>query len=330
MRILLSANHRYPAGGQVGTGLQPTSRSLGGSAFIHDWLAKGLAELGHEVLYLLPKGSDCPLPRGIQLVSKVVDDVDILHYYNSNWINEAECIARARSAAKPWVVTCHADPGASARPVPENWIFVSRTLAGCYNSTRYVMNGIDPEGYIYSESKEDYFLFISNLGAAIDKGLLWALRLSSELGFPLIVAGSDSTLKNMVRFAQICGQHGARFVGDVRGLQKAELFAGARALLFPTKLNEAAALVIIEALMSGTPVIASKNGACPEMVSAETGFTCETRDEWDHAIERVGDISPLACRTKALRDYHYRRMAADYAKEYEAAVGSAVEERPFT
>ena len=43
-------------------------------------------------------------------------------------------------------------------------------------------------------------------------------------------------------------------VGDVRGIQKARLFAGAKALLFPTRLNEAFGLVIAEALMSGTPV----------------------------------------------------------------------------
>ncbi len=321
MRILLTAKHRYPAGGRTSTGLQHTPRSVGGSAFVHDWLAKGLAELGHEVLYYLPKGADCPLPQGVRLVSEPVDDINILHYYNTHWINGDPSIARATELSKPWVVTCHADPGPEARPIPPNWIFVSRTLAHCYESTRYVMNGIDPSECIYSETKDDYFLFVSNLGQALDKGLLWALQLASEGGFPLVVAGSDDKPESMVRFAALCRKYGARFVGDVRGTEKAELFAGARALLFPTTLNEAFGLVIIEALMSGSPVIASKNGACPEVISPDIGYTCTDREEWIHAIEHIGEIAPQACRNKALRDYHYHRMAADYVREYEAAVG---------
>ena len=113
-----------------------------------------------------------------------------------------------------------------------------------------------------------------------------------------------------------CQQAGTEFVGDVRGTRKAELFAGARALLFPTQLNEAFGLVIAEALMSGTPVIASRSRGLPELVTPDVGFICETRDDYLRAIDRIGDIRPEACRARAMAEFHYLRMARDYVREY--------------
>jgi hypothetical protein len=34
------------------------------------------------------------------------------------------------------------------------------------------------------------------------------------------------------------------------------------------------------------------------------------------AINKIATISPRACREKAMTDYHYLRMAADYVAEY--------------
>jgi glycosyltransferase involved in cell wall biosynthesis len=98
------------------------------------------------------------------------------------------------------------------------------------------------------------------------------------------------------------------------------LLAGARAFLFPTKVDEAFGLGMAEALMSGTPVICSDRGACPEIVSPEVGFVCARPQDYIAAIERISEISPAACRAKALKDYHYLRMARDYVKEYEQEI----------
>ena len=49
MRLLLSSTHRYPAFGDVGSGLHPKLFPSGSGFHIHDLLVKGLAELGHEV-----------------------------------------------------------------------------------------------------------------------------------------------------------------------------------------------------------------------------------------------------------------------------------------
>ena len=70
MRILLSSDHQYPSFREVGVGRRPLPIPSGSSQHIHDLIAKGLAELGHEVLYWLPKGTHQALPPGVTLVTE--------------------------------------------------------------------------------------------------------------------------------------------------------------------------------------------------------------------------------------------------------------------
>ena len=69
--------------------------------------------------------------------------------------------------------------------------------------------------------------------------------------------------------------------------------------------------------MSGTPVICSDKGACPELITPDVGFVCRTDRDYVAALRNVVNISPRACREKAMREFHYKRMAADYVSEYE-------------
>src|SRR5438093_13137299 len=113
----------------------------------------------------------------------------------------------------------------------------------------------------------------------------------------------------------MCRSVNATYVGEVKCREKAELLAGAKAFLFPTKVEEAFGLGMVEALMSGTPVICSDKGACPEIISPDVGFVCRDDSEYLAAIEHISDISPQACRDKAMRDYHYLKMTANYIAE---------------
>ena len=82
MRVLLSSIHQYPAASSIGVGLNPKPFPSGSAFSIHDLLAKGLAELGHDVIYLLPKGASKPLPAGVTLVSEPRHDVDRHSYHH--------------------------------------------------------------------------------------------------------------------------------------------------------------------------------------------------------------------------------------------------------
>jgi glycosyltransferase involved in cell wall biosynthesis len=310
MRILLHSDHFYPSDNGLGTGRSLRYEPSGAPQQVHDLLARGLAELGHEVSYLV-KGAERPLPPGVTLALAPSTDVDIAHNIDVNGF--------------PWVLTQHRMR--DAETAPENWIFVSRSLASLYGSSRFVRNGLDPESYTYSETKEDYVLFLASMqGNATRhkyqaKGLHIALELASDLGFKLVVAGTAKDEEILQIVTDMCNRANVSFLGDVRGQAKAELIAGARALLFPTQMHEGLPLVLIEALMSGTPVITSDFGPCPEVVTEDVGFVCRNKDEFASAIREAGHIRPRKCREKALADYHYLGMARGYLREYEQEIG---------
>jgi glycosyltransferase involved in cell wall biosynthesis len=320
MRILLSGPHRYPSDDGIGVGLRPKLFASGSAYKLQDLIARGLGELGHTVFYLPQKGAARPLPREVTLVDGSIPRVDILHSVNF----EDDHIARyIETLHTPWVTTCHADVrlnGRSRRVAARNWIFVSRALARLHGRKRYVLNGLDPAEYTYSETKDDYILFLSSMHRAIGKGLDLALSLARKKGFHLVVAGTALTDQDIQVVAKLCEGVGAKYLGDVRGSQKAELLAGAKALLFPSRLEEGFGLSMVEALMSGTPVICSDNGACPEVISRDVGFLCSSYEDYLDALDRLDEVEPRACREKAVNEFHYLRMAREYAKEYEKEV----------
>ncbi len=307
MRVYLSSNHHYPAK-VTGTASQHTT----------DLLARGLGELGHDVFYDLRQNELlAPLPDCVTKVTERRFDTDILQPQDVSVFDSFD------SRGKPWIRTVQAPFGNHdfSGLSKKNWIFVSRAHAHSYGCNRHVHNSIDPADFIYSETKDDYFIFlVCGLERAVLKGLGLALLLVQELGIKLVVAGSSKDKFYQRQFAAMCQEQGIDFVGEVRGPKKAELIARAKALLAPTLINEPFGLVIAEALISGTPVICSDRGSFPELVSPDVGFICRRFHEYIAAVEMLEKIDPKACREKAMQDFHYLRMAANYIKEYEIEI----------
>ncbi len=306
MRIYLSSGHQYPG------------RIHGVAAHaVHDWLAKGLGALGHEVFYHLPERPEEPLPEGVTWCNRIPKETDLVHINHGpeDYIPDS---------GHPWVRIVHHHllvRGPRRRQYMPNWIYVSKAQAELYGSLRYVHNGIDPQEFIYSGSKDDYFLFMfGGLSRAQEKGLSIALAVAKKTGIELRIAAAGGSARARRAFAAMCRAQGVVPVGEVRGRQKAELFAGARALLVPTQIPESFGLVLVEALMSGTPVIGSDNGAIPELIDSRVGFVCRDEADYIKAILNIDRIDPAACRSLAVDRFHYLRMARDYVREYETEI----------
>lgn len=317
MRILMDSNHRYPAYRVVGSGRHPTEFPSGSGGHIQDLLARGLAELGHEVHYLLRRGSDAPLPDGVRLVTEPPADVDI---YQSVAKIDVDVAVRDLVLRRglPRILSCHLDRRQPGEPSPagDDWVFVSRSLARTYGKERYVLNGIDPADCTFSAVKEDFLLFMADVRRMPSKGLDIAVAVARRAGLRLVVAGTASTYDEIDHIAAVCRDAGAEYVGDIRGTAKAERLAAARALILPSRANEGCPLTLIEALMSGTPVIASTAGGIPEVVAADTGILCVSEEDYVRAVDRLGEISPQRCRDYAIERFHYLRMARDYEREF--------------
>jgi len=192
------------------------------------------------------------------------------------------------------------------------------------SKVQVVHHGIKAERFIYQEEKKDHYLFFSVIGAY--KGAFDALKLAKETGVKIVFAGRDGDATEAVKNS---GLPNVTYVGEVSNEKRAELMSQAKALIFPTgafgKADwlEVFGFVQLEALASGTPVIASSNGACPEIIEdRKTGFVCKNYEEMKQTIKenRVEEINPKVCRASAQNEFSAERMANDYVKLYKRIV----------
>src|SRR5690606_12917686 len=110
-----------------------------------------------------------------------------------------------------------------------------------------------------------------------------------------------------------------RFVGRVGGARKRELFAGARCVLIPSRVAETSSLVAMEALASGTPVVAYRAGALAELVEhGVTGYLVDGVDEMAGAARASAELDRAACRRAAERRFSAASMIDTYLALYAA------------
>jgi glycosyltransferase involved in cell wall biosynthesis len=168
------------------------------------------------------------------------------------------------------------------------------------------------------ETKEDYLLWVGRMTPG--KGPHRAIEAARLAGRPLVLAGVVQP-RQQAFFEREVAPHidgrAVRFVGEVTGAQKRSLFAGASGLLMPIRWQEPFGMVMIEALASGTPVIAFAEGAAPELIVAgETGFIVADEMAMAAAVPRLVDISPRDCRAWVIDHCDVDAVAAAYESAY--------------
>lgn len=121
--------------------------------------------------------------------------------------------------------------------------------------------------------KRDYYFYISRLG--LQKHPELAVAACNKLGLQLKVAGIGQMLENLKSMAGST----IEFLGAVDDHQLAELYAGARALLYPVE-DEDFGIVPVEAMAAGTPVIAHNSGGPKETIKiGKTGILFDELSE---------------------------------------------------
>lgn len=298
-------------------------RDYGGVERVVLWLAKGLKELGHEVSVAALAGSY--LPDGVKLAPVEPGRVSALDFARANG-GGADVVhfmappepGAASALGCPWLLTVHGN-GKPGETFPPNAVFLSADHAARHGSKIFVHNGIDPAEYVFSKDKSDEFLFLSKTSWSV-KNLRGAVAMCRRAGVKLAIAGGHRPL--MLRIEALLNPR-LRWLGPVAGAAKAVALARARALVFPVKWNEPFGLVVAEALMSGTPVIASRRGSLPGLLSDDVGLLLDPDDEeaWVGALREGLRHDPVRCREYAMEKFHYKRMAREYAALYEKIQG---------
>jgi len=164
-----------------------------------------------------------------------------------------------------------------------------------------------------------YLAFVGRLTR--EKGPEAAIRIAKAAGKPLLMAAKVPRAESRYykeHLQPLVDGEQVKLVGELNDAGKADLLKGASALLFPIDWPEPFGLVMIEAMASGTPVIAFRRGSVPEVIEeGVTGFIVDNEEEAVAAVARVPELDRRLVRATFERRFSARRMAEDYLRFYE-------------
>ena len=184
-----------------------------------------------------------------------------------------------------------------------------------------IPNYFELENFPFSEEKDDYYLFMGRMIRR--KGPDIAADITRKIGAKLIMAGQggdpipgggvilDRGAKDRM---EIHGDH-IELVGHADVPTRAKLMSRAKALIAPTTYLEPFGGVTIEALLCGTPVIATDFGAFPENIRhGIDGYRMRTIGEGVWAAKNVDSLN----RVKIAQDARARFSTDAIKYQYEA------------
>ena len=207
-----------------------------------------------------------------------------------------------------------------------------------------VYNAIELDLFPFVEKKKDYYITLARFTpekgqhiaakfaakyrkrlhmAGTVAGIDTKRKLFLELSNPLskyrqnkeFVYYSDKVLQYVLRYPKI------NFMGNIGGTKKYEFIGKAKALLFPIQWEEPFGMAVIEALACGTPVVAMRRGAMPEIIQhGVNGFLADTEQEFFDYANRVDEINPADCRRSVEEKFSATVMAQAYIDRYNQVI----------
>ena len=183
-------------------------------------------------------------------------------------------------------------------------------------------NALDLDAYPVHTERGEYLLFLGRMSA--DKGCHRAIEVATEVGVPLKIAGKMREPAEREYFETYVAPHlgeGVEYLGETSHGKKVALLQNARATLFPIDWEEPFGLVMIESMACGTPVIATRWGAVPEVIEeGRSGVIVDDYHEMAGALADADRLEPLECRRYAEERFSAGRMVRDYESAYEAVL----------
>lgn len=300
----------------VNNGIIPVHLYGGTERVIWD-LGKELTKMGHEVSFLVKKGSYCDFASVIHInenksiIEQINNDFDVVHFnFKPHGIEKFSV---------PYIVTMHGNNN-NCDELDLNTVFVSQNHAARFNSDSFVYNGLDWSAYSAPEfgNQRKYFHFLGNAAWRVKNvtGAIDVIKKTKSEKLK-VLGGVRFNFKMGIRFTF---SSKVSFEGMVGGKTKFELLNGSKGLIFPVKWHEPFGLAIIESLYYGCPVFGTPYGSLPELVKDDFGFLSDKSHELVEAILNVDLYSRQRCHEYVIDKFNSKRMAIDYLKKYEKVI----------
>ena len=275
-----------------------------------------------------------PLPEVMHAaqVARLLEDLDadVVHDHTL----AGPLLARGR--VTPTVVTVHGpatgDPGTyyDALGGTVGLVAISdaqRAKARGLPWAATVHNAIRVHTFPFSAEKDEFALFLGRF--CPEKAPHLAVEAARAARLPIVLAGKCAEPAERAYFTREVeprlGPDTTMF-GVADAATKRDLLARAACLVFPICWDEPFGLVMIEAMACGTPVVALRRGAVPELIlPGQTGVIVDHPGELAGAIDQARRLDPWICRKHVEQNFTTELMAAGYEAVYRRALAAPVE-----
>lgn len=319
----------------------PIRKDSSGSVEAWTWLlARELKRLGHAVTIFGCGGSETdaefietlPGPYGtngayddwqlcewVNLCRAVEQSnrFDVLHSQAYLWGIPLQPLSRA-----PLVHTIHIVPDDNAAKL---WNSAPRSHVTAISRHQWsahpqlqpaavVLHGVDVTQFTFREKPDDYILYLGRFTSG--KGPLLAIKTAQTLGLRLLMAGPENPYFREKIKPLVDGKN-IEYIGFVRGADRDRLLGGARALLYPIQYPESFGLVMVEAMLCGTPVAAMSFGAVAEIIDENiSGVSAPSAETFPAAVTKCLSLDRRTIRERAEARFSAEHMAREYANLY--------------
>jgi glycosyltransferase involved in cell wall biosynthesis len=259
------------------------------------------------------------------LLLERISQFDIVHSH-LEWMN----LLLARISPVPVVSTFHGRldfPWADdllAHP-PGGLVAISKNQASAHPDVSWagiVYNGLRLDDAPFGRKRTDALCFVGRV--AHEKGIVEAIEVAKASGRPLKIAakvgpvGPEKDYNDAV-FQPALKEAGSdvEYLGELAQAERDQLFAESYASLMPGSWPEPFGLVAIEALACGTPIVARRSGALPEIIrDGIDGFFGDDVTAMAFKVDRVEDLDREAIRESVIDRFSVERMTDGYEAIY--------------